>query len=170
VRTAFRSAGFALFDLAARLGLPAPDVTRPARASDVPMPVRGAALATTNQTANLPAPAVEQPCTDPQLFALVDASNPTRIYYYGVDVGNAAFTIRRDRPGAGTNFGSWISVETAFEKLDRITGPHVRLALVFYDSVPVEALVPLSPGWPARSGALSPSAAELDGPAAECAS
>lgn len=122
----------------------------------------------TTDTAVLPELTDDQPCTEPQLFALVDATNPNTIHYYGLDLGNAAFTVRSRQAGVGTNFGSWISMHSAFERLDRMAGPYVRLALVMYDSVPVMVTAALGSGWPGRPGVLEPAPVpELDGPTTE---
>lgn len=78
-----------------------------------------------------------------QLFALVDASNPDVISHWGVDTGTGAVTVHRDPETGRTDFGSWISMESAYKRLGQIAGPQHPLALVMYDSLPTTALAPL---------------------------
>jgi hypothetical protein len=167
-----RSAGFALADVTAKLAGPAGKVAglESARQSGELVSLRpdtGSAghVDSANHTANLPALA-GQPSVDPQMFALVDASDPTKIYFHGIDTGNGAFTVSgSDGP---TNFGKWTSMQSAFDRLDMITGPDVQLALVMFDSLPVMAVAPLPLGWPRQPATLGPAAvAELEAPAAE---
>lgn len=167
-----RSAGFALADVTARLAGSAGTVTGPLselRSGEL-VSLRheaGAAgqVMSPRQTADLPALAADQPGGEPQLFSLVDASDPTRVYFHGIDTGNGAFTISES---GSTNFGKWNSMQSAFERLDMMTGPHVQLALVMFDSLPVMAVTPLPLGWSRQTAALGPSAvAELEAPAVE---
>lgn len=171
VRTMLRSAGFALADVTARLAGPVGKVTElmPERQSGELMSLRpnaGSAghVDRANHSADLATPA-DQPSVEPQMFALVDASDPTKIYFHGIDTGNGAFTVSgSDGP---TNFGKWTSTQSAFERLDRFAGPHVQLALVLFDSLPVMAVAPLPLGWPRQPATLgSAAAAELEAPAA----
>jgi hypothetical protein len=107
-------------------------------------------------TANqLPAVAGDQQWPGPQLFALVDAGDPDRVYCYGVDVGTGAFTVRRDPASHQTDFGSWISMQTAFERLDGLAGGPGRLALVVFDSAPAVAMMAMGPGEPALAVAAT---------------
>jgi hypothetical protein len=91
----------------------------------------------------------DQQWAGPQLFALVDACDPDRVYYYGVDVGTMAFTVRRDPTSHQTAFGSWISMQTAFERLDGLAGGPGRLALVVFDSAPAVAMMAMGQDEPA---------------------
>jgi hypothetical protein len=92
---------------------------------------------------NLPALTAEDATSGPQFFALVHAADPNRVCYFGVNVGNGAFTVRRD-PGTGhTNFGSWNSMESALKRLDQMTGASGQMALVVFDSVPVAVVTAL---------------------------
>src|SRR5207302_1163225 len=91
-------------------------------------------------TSHLPAVATDQRCAGPRLFALVDACEPDRVYYYGIDVGTGAFTVRRDPASHQTAFGSWISMQSAFERLVGMAGGPGRLALVVFDNVPAVAV------------------------------
>jgi hypothetical protein len=98
---------------------------------------------------DLPAVPTDQRCSGSQLFALVDAVDPDRVYYYGIDVGSGAFTVRRDPESHRTDFGSWISMQTAFERLDGLAGGPGRLVLVVFDSVPVAAVTAIDRSGPA---------------------
>jgi hypothetical protein len=116
-----------------------PAATEPL-AADIPDPDEpGAWQSRTTEGGVGQLPAVQQG-TGPQLFALVDACDPDRVYCYGVDVGAGAFTVRRDPESHHTDFGSWISMQTAFERLDGLAGGPGRLALVVFDSVPAVAM------------------------------
>jgi hypothetical protein len=97
----------------------------------------------------------DQQWAGPQLFALVDAGDPDRVYYYGVDVGKGAFTARRDPDSHQTDFGSWISMQTAFERLDSLAGGPGRLALVVFDSAPAMAMMATGQGKPALAVAAT---------------
>jgi hypothetical protein len=115
--------------------------------ADIPDPdepgtwlVEPESLTTERTVGQLPAVATDRQCAGPQLFALVDVCDPDRAYYYGIDVGSAAFTVRRDPESHQTNFGSWISMQTAFERLDGLAGGPGRLALVVFDSAPAVAV------------------------------
>lgn len=88
----------------------------------------------------LPAVADDGPAGCPQFFALVNAHDPDRVYYLGVDVGNRAFTVRCDPQTHHTNFGHWNSMESALRRLDKFSGGQANMALLVYDSVPVMAL------------------------------
>jgi hypothetical protein len=79
------------------------------------------------------------------LFALVDACDPKRVHHYGIDLGAGAFTVRCDPAGHQTAFGKWISMRTAFARLDGLAGGPGRLALVVFDSAPAMALMALGP-------------------------
>jgi hypothetical protein len=87
------------------------------------------------------------------MFALVDAVDPDRVYYYGIDVGAGAFTVRRDPDSRQTDFGSWISMRTAFERLDGMAGGPGRLALVVFDSVPAVPVTAIEQDGPALAAA-----------------
>lgn len=89
---------------------------------------------------NLPEVVTDEAFDGPRFFALVNADNPDSVFYYGIDVGNGAFTVRRDPDTQHTNFGSWISMRTAFRRLNSMAGEQSRMALVVFDSVPAEAL------------------------------
>lgn len=172
VRMMLRSAGSGVADVTARLAGQAGKVIglTPERQSSELVSLRSDAgfaghVDRANHTADL-ATLADQPSVEPQMFALVDASDPTKIYFHGIDTGNGAFTVSgSDGP---TNFGKWMSMQSAFERLDMMTGPHVQLALVMFDSLPVMAVAPLPLGWPRQPATLGPAAvAELEAPAAE---
>lgn len=82
----------------------------------------------------------------PKFFALVNADDPNQVYYYGLDVGECAFTVRTDPDTQHTNFGSWNSPESACHRLASFTGGHIRMALMLFDSVPVAVKMALGPG------------------------
>jgi hypothetical protein len=96
----------------------------------------------------LPAVITDQQGTGPQLFALVDVCDPERVYCYGIDLGTGAFTVQCD-PANQTAFGKWISMRTAFERLDCLAGGPGRLALVVFDSAPAVAVTAMARGWQA---------------------
>jgi hypothetical protein len=75
---------------------------------------------------------------------LVDLTDPSRVHYYGADIGTSAFTSRCDPDDGHTNFGRWNSMRSAFDRLDQFSGPDVDLALTVFDSVPALALTALS--------------------------
>jgi hypothetical protein len=97
----------------------------------------------------LPAVITDQQGTGPQLFALVEACDPNRVYCYGIDVGAGAFTVRRNPDSHQTDFGSWISMQTAFKRLDGLAGGPGHLALVVFDSAPAVAVTAMAHGWQA---------------------
>lgn len=97
----------------------------------------------TTQMTTLPALTEDTSADGPQLFALVHASDPSHVCYFGIDVGNGAFTVRRDPVTGHTNFGSWQSMTSALKRLDQITGANGQMALVVFDSVPVAAVTAL---------------------------
>jgi hypothetical protein len=53
--------------------------------------------------------------------------------------------VRCDPAGHQTAFGKWISMRTAFARLDGLAGGPGRLALVVFDSAPAMALMALGP-------------------------
>jgi hypothetical protein len=91
----------------------------------------------------LPALAEDTSADGPQFFALVHAADPSRVCYFGIDVGNGAFTVRRDPVTGHTNFGSWQSMTSALKRLDQITGANGQLTAVVFDSVPVAVVTAL---------------------------
>lgn len=93
----------------------------------------------------------------PQFFALVNAYDPDSVYYYGIDVGNGAFTVRRDPNSHETNFGSWSSMRSAYRMLDKLSAGRKNMALVVFDSVPAKALT----AWDGVMSALSNADAEV---------
>jgi hypothetical protein len=99
-----------------------------------------------SKTTELIAGTSDQLCAGPQLFALVDICDPDRVYCYGVDVGTQAFTVRCDPESRQKDFGSWISMRSAFERLDSLAGGPGRLALVVFDSAPTVAVTAVGPG------------------------
>lgn len=96
----------------------------------------------------LPAVAEDTSADGPRFFALVRADDPNRVRYFGIDVGNGAFTVRRDPVTGHTNFGNWISMTSALKRLDQLTGADGRLALVVFDSVPAAVVTALIGGNP----------------------
>jgi hypothetical protein len=96
----------------------------------------------------LPAITEDASADGPQFFALVHASDPNRVCYFGVDVGDGAFTVRRDPATGHTNFGSWQSMTSALDRLDQLNGATGQMALVVFDSVPVVAVTALIGGNP----------------------
>lgn len=128
--------------------------SRPQSGEIVPVK-RDASLARTD-TNTVPATGADVAFSSVQMFALVSAADPATVTHYGIEVGTGAYTFRTDANGH-TNFGHWRSMQSAFEKLDRMAGPEHNLALVLFDSIPVMALAPLLQGWPGLTGVANSS-------------
>jgi hypothetical protein len=112
----------------------------------------------------LPACAEDTSADGPRFFALVHAADPNRVCYLGIDVGNGAFTVRRDPVTGHTNFGSWQSMTSALRRLDQLTGANGQLTAVLFDSVPVEVVTALigSNQFDPSSLAIAASTSETD--------
>jgi hypothetical protein len=98
----------------------------------------------------------------PQFFALIHGGDPNRVCYFGIDVGDGAFTVRRDPVTGHTNFGSWNSMESALERLDQLNGANGHMTLVVFDSVPVAAVRALMESDPSTR-AIPTAISETDG-------
>lgn len=77
---------------------------------------------------------------EPQLFAIVDATDHDSIYCLGVDTGDGAFTCRRDPDTGRTHTGHSGSMYSALAFANRMVRGHARFNLVIYKSVEDEVV------------------------------
>jgi hypothetical protein len=142
VRSALQGAGFAVGGATKRVSERTSAIFgRPQGQKSIELVCANGREATRHEvTENLPDLSMGQPFPGVEFFALVGLFDASQVHYYGVDTGTGAFTVRCAADGAGTSFGHWNSMGSAFQRLDQFAGPNVHLGLVFYDSIPVMAL------------------------------
>jgi hypothetical protein len=69
----------------------------------------------------------------PQMFALVDAEDTRRVYAYGIDTGEEAFTFRRDPETNRADFGVSDDADAAWRLARRRTKGIATIKLIRYD-------------------------------------
>jgi hypothetical protein len=70
---------------------------------------------------------------EPQMFALVDADDARRVYAYGIDTGEEAFTFRRDPETNRADFGVSDDADAAWRLARRMTKGIATIKLVRYE-------------------------------------
>lgn len=70
---------------------------------------------------------------EPQMFALVDAEDSRRVYAYGIDTGEEAFTFRRDPETNRADFGVSDDADAAWRLAARMTRGITTIKLVRFD-------------------------------------